>query len=66
MHVVVNRLVSSHLLQVDDAKADYKRTVGWWRWWVWPDPESYIFSKISRGEKPKSRQRIGEAIRQSF
>ena len=47
-------------MQVDEVKGDYRSIVGWWRWWVWPDPESYVFSQISRGKKPSSRLRIGE------
>ena len=56
----------AHVLQVDEVKCDYISIVGWWRWWIWPDPESYVFSRISCGEKPSSRQRIGELTMQCY
>ena len=53
---------SSHLLQVDEAKANYRSIVGFWKWWFWflTDPESKLFTLISGGRKPISKKRIGE------
>ena len=61
-YVVVSRLGTSHLLQVDEVKANYRSIVGFWKWWFWflADPESYLFSLISGGRKPISKKRIGE------
>ena len=51
---------------MDAANDDYWSTVSWWKRWIKPDPESDVFSQISRGEKPSSRQRIGELTMQCY
>ena len=63
---VLQSVALAHGLQVDEVKCDYRSIVGWWRWWFWPDKESYVFSRISRGEKPMSEQRIGELTMQCY
>ena len=59
----------ARVLQVDEAKLDYNSTVSWWQWWkswIWDDPERNVFSHISSGGKPSSRQRIGELTMQCY
>ena len=48
-------------MQVDSCKQKYRKTVGWWRWLLGSDRESYLFSEISKGSKPRSR-RVSELM----